>query len=120
MRLLFDQNVPLPLKRLLSEHIVTTAYDMGWSELANGDLIAAGEAAGFEVLVTLDKRIRYQQNLVARTIGIVVLPEQRMDVLEGGIELVKGAIEKVGQGGYAELVLPRPPLRRRPFPRRSQ
>ena len=118
--LLFDQNTPLTLKRLLVEHTVRTAHDMGWSELTNGDLLAAGEEASFKVLVTLDKRIRYQQNLKDRIIGIVVLPEQSMAVLEAGLEHIRDAIKQAGQGAYIEVNLPRPTLVRRPPPRREQ
>ncbi len=97
-----------------------TALDMGWSTLANGDLIAAAEAAGFDVVVTLDKRIRDQQNLVGRTIGIVVLPEQRMDVLTAGLDVIKEAIGRVGRGEYIEVGLPKPNLVRRPPPDRCR
>jgi predicted nuclease of predicted toxin-antitoxin system len=114
--LLFDQNTPLTLRRLLPEHSIRTAHDMGWSELTNGDLLAAGEAAGFEVLVTLDKRIRYQQNLEGRKIGIVVLPEQNRAVLEAGIDKVRTAIELAINGAYVEFDLPRSQLNRRPPP----
>lgn len=116
MRLLFDQNTPLPHKRLLPDHSLRTAHDMGWSELANGDLLAAAEAAGFDALVTLDKRMRYQQNLAGRKIGIVVLPEQNRATLEAGIEAVRAAIERARQGAYVEFELPRPALVRRPPP----
>ena len=120
LRLLFDQNTPLPLKRLLPEHNISTAHDMGWSELTNGDLLATAEAAGFAALVTLDKRMRYQQNLTGRRIGIVVLPEQSRAVLEAGIAEIRAAIEQAGQGAYVEFTLPRPVLNRRPPPEKSR
>ena len=113
MRLLFDQNVPAPLARLLPEHEVSTADRMGWSELSNGVLLAAAEAAGFAVMVTADKNIRHQQNLAGRTIGILVLPTQNMAVLRAGLAELKTSIERAGIGAYHGLILPRPPLLRR-------
>jgi len=73
MRILFDQGTPVPLRALLSGHSVSTAYEMGWSELANGDLLAAAEA-DFDALITSDQNLRYQQNLTGRRLAILVLP----------------------------------------------
>ena len=73
MRVLFDQGTPVPLRRFLPQHEVTTAYEQDWSTLQNGELLAPAELAGFQVLVTTDTNLRYQQNLAARTIAIVVL-----------------------------------------------
>ena len=69
MRILFDQGVPLPLRRSFSGHDVITAWQRGWSELSNGELLAAAEADGFELLVTTDQKLRYQQNLRVRRSG---------------------------------------------------
>ena len=68
MRILFDQGVPVPLRRHLTGHVVATAYERGWANLSNGDLIRAAESE-FELLVTTDQNLRYQQNLTGRGIG---------------------------------------------------
>ena len=73
MRVLFDQGTPAPLRQLLPGHEVATAYERGWSTLKNGELLAAAETQGFQVLVTTDTNLKYQQNLASRTIAIVVL-----------------------------------------------
>jgi predicted nuclease of predicted toxin-antitoxin system len=73
MRILFDQATPVPLRAYLSGHTVSTAAERGWDELRNGDLLTAAENAGFEVLVTTDKNMQYQQNLSTRRVAIVVL-----------------------------------------------
>lgn len=62
MRILFDQGTPAPLRKFLASHEVVTAYEQGWSTLKNGDLIAAAEAEGFEIFVTTDSNLKYQQN----------------------------------------------------------
>jgi len=74
MLVLFDNGTPRTLARyLIDHHTVTEARARGWQELGNGELLAEAETAGFEVLVTTDKNIRYQQNLTGRKIAIVVL-----------------------------------------------
>ena len=71
MLVLFDQGTPVPIRPFLKEHkhTVQTTAERGWDTLENGELLTAAEAAGFDVLVTPDKNIRYQQNLTVRTIA---------------------------------------------------
>jgi predicted nuclease of predicted toxin-antitoxin system len=73
VRILFDQGMPAPLRQSLTAHAVSTAHEMGWSTLANGDLLDAAEGQ-FEVFVTTDQNLRYQQNLSGRQLAILVLP----------------------------------------------
>ena len=61
MRILFDQGTPLPLRRVLSAHSIETAWQRGWSEISNGELLTAAELAGFDVFITTDQNLRYQQ-----------------------------------------------------------
>jgi hypothetical protein len=65
MRILFDQSAPAPLRGHLKGHVVTEARDRGWDRLVNGELLDEAEAAGFEIFLTADKNLRYQQNLAA-------------------------------------------------------
>ena len=73
MKVLFDNGTPKPIARKLGAHEVTHARRIGWHELGNGELIQRAEAAGYEVLLSTDKNIRYQQNLCGRKIALVVL-----------------------------------------------
>src|SRR5271165_2386842 len=66
MRILFDHGTPSGLAKALAGHEVTEAIERGWDRISNGELLKAAEAAGFELLPTTDKRIRYQQNLTRR------------------------------------------------------
>ena len=66
--ILLDQNLAEDLRDLLPGRDVRHAIEMGWDRPENGALLTAAEAAGFEVMMTADKRIRYQQNLVGRRI----------------------------------------------------
>jgi hypothetical protein len=65
MKILFDNGVPRPIARCLTGHEITYARRIGWHELGNGELIRRAEDAGYEVLLSTDKNIRYQQNLQA-------------------------------------------------------
>ena len=81
MRIIFDQATPVPLRLYLAEHIVRTAAQEGWDQLKNGDLLKVAEAAGFDLLLTTDKNMIYQQNLSGRKIAIVVLGQQQWPLL---------------------------------------
>ena len=73
MKVLFDQGTPVPLRRHLVEHFVSTASEKGWSDLDNGDLIEKAEQEEFEVLSTTDQNMRYQQNIAGRRLAVLVL-----------------------------------------------
>jgi hypothetical protein len=73
MRILFDHGTPSGIAGALSGHDVSEAIERGWDRLSNGELLKVAEAAGFDILLTTDKRIRYQQNLTGRKIAVVVL-----------------------------------------------
>ena len=103
MKVLFDQGTPAPLRRVLAGHSVETAYERGWSSLQNGELITAAEGAGFEVLVTTDKNLKYQQNLAARTLSIVVLLTTSWPRIQGSLPAVVEAVDKAIRGGYVEV-----------------
>ena len=78
MLVLFDHSTPAPLSSYLTGHVVTKAKDRGWDKLTNGDLLAEAERAGFDVLLTADKNMRYQQNLAGRRLALVVLSTPTM------------------------------------------
>jgi len=102
MRVFFDHGTPFPLASFLTGHTVTRTQDMGWDRLGNGELLSAAEAAGFDLLLTTDKNIRYQQNLSGRKIAIVVLGTSQWPVLRLHI----GHIEAVTPGVYTEIDIP--------------
>jgi len=103
MRILFDQGTPVPLRQYLTEHSVTTAYEEGWSNLSNGDLLQSAEDKGYQIFVTTDRNLRYQQNLSDRQIAIVVLLSTSWPKIRTQIEKVCGVINAVELGDYAEI-----------------
>ena len=107
MLVLFDQSTPAPLRPYLKAHTVTEARERGWDRLANGDLLNAAEAAGFQVFVTADKNLRYQQNLAGRKIAIVAIGNAQWRVLENYTDLVVSAVDAAAPGSYVEVAIPR-------------
>jgi hypothetical protein len=106
MLVLFDHSTPAPLASYLVGHTVTKAKDRGWDRLSNGDLLAEMELAGFEVLLTADKNIRYQQKLTGRKIAIVVLSTPQWPVVRLHIEKIAAAVSAAAPGSYVEVNLP--------------
>jgi len=113
VKVLFDNNVPAPLRRHLPRHAVSTARQMGWQELENGDLLTAAETAGFEVFLTGDKNLSYQQNLKDRAIALVVLGTTRWGWLRENTGSVTAAMDRAAPGSFEQLEsVPRPRRRR--------
>jgi hypothetical protein len=73
VKILLDHCVPKPFKQELPRHEVSTAREMGWEALTNGELLEKAQGSGFEVFITVDQNIRYQQNLRDRSIAVCVL-----------------------------------------------
>ena len=115
MLVLFDNGTPRTLARhLIGQHAVTEARARRWEQLGNGELLDAAEAAGFDVLVTTDKNLRYQQNLTGRKLAIVVLGKGRWSLIRRQVAAVVTAVNAATPGSYAEVEIPYdwPPVRR--------
>jgi hypothetical protein len=103
MKILFDQGTPVPIRPHLKGHFVRTAAEQGWSTLRNGDLLAAAEEAGFELFLTTDKNMGYQQNLAERKIAIVVLGLQQLPKVRPHIQIVVDAVNAAQPCSYTKL-----------------
>lgn len=106
MLILFDNGTPAPLRYALKGHTIVEAIERGWDGLVNGELLANAEAAGFEVLVTTDKNMRFQQNLRGRKIAFVVLGNSQWPVLRRYVERVVVAVDEAKPGSYTEVDIP--------------
>lgn len=106
MLILFDQGTPVPLRGSLKFHVVATAYERGWSGLKNGELLDAAEKEGFEVLVTTDMSLKYQQNLASRQIAVVVLSTPSWPRIQRTSDAVVRAVDNASTGSYAEVEIP--------------
>ena len=105
MKILFDQGTPAPLRRHLTGHDVSTAHEVGWGNLDNGDLLNAAEGA-FDLLLTTDKNLRYQQNFTGRRLAIHVLPTTSWPRIRKNIAVVVSAVNSARPGEYRELIFP--------------
>lgn len=103
MNILFDQGTPVPLRRHLLGHTVTTTYEQGWATVTNGELLTLAEQAGFELLITTDQNLRYQQNVTTRRIAIVVLRSTSWPRIQTRLDAVRTAVERVSIGTYEEV-----------------
>ncbi len=106
MRILFDNGTAAPLRRHLKPHEVVLAKERGWETLANGKLLAAAEAEGFNLLLTSDKNMTYQQNMSNRLIAIVVLGNPNWKVARLHIETIVAAVNGATPGSYVEVEIP--------------
>lgn len=105
MKILFDQGTPVPLRRYLSGHTIDTAYECGWSELSNGDLLKCAEENGYELLITTDQNLRYQQNLLVRKIAIIVLLSTSWPRLQLQVQRIQNLVDSISPGEFEEFSL---------------
>jgi predicted nuclease of predicted toxin-antitoxin system len=103
VKILFDQGTPAPLRRALSNQTVATAFEKGWSNLSNGNLLREAENE-FDLLITTDKNLQYQQNLAGRKIAILVLPTTSWPEIQPHQIEIADAVEKIKSGDYVALV----------------
>ena len=106
MRILFDHGTPSGIAKALVGHEVTEAMERGWDRISNGERLKAAEASAFELLLTTDKGIRYQQNLTGREIAIVVLGNSKWRVVRLYLDRIAAAVNAATPGSYAEVDIP--------------
>ena len=82
MRILFDNDVPWPLRKHLTGHEVLSAYHRGWHQKKNSELLNLAEADGFDLLVTCDASMRFQQQVIGRKIGVLALTQTNWPLIE--------------------------------------
>lgn len=115
-RVLLDEGVPIGVRSLVAGFAVDAAAERGWAALANGDLVAAAEQAGYDVMITADQNISYQQNMTGRRLALIVLMTNHWDTIRDNAEGILPAVEAAAPGSYATVDFPKPPRRRRPWP----
>lgn len=102
MKVLIDECLPGYLKSLLPASSTETVQDAGWSSLKNGPLLKLAEGA-FDVFLTADQNLRYQQNLKGRKIAIIVFPSNRLPVVKEYEDRLKQALSQIKPGDFVEL-----------------
>ena len=103
MRILFDVNIPEPLRHYIADHTVDTADEKGWARIRNGNLLDNAERDGYEVLLTADHSMRYQQNMTSRQVAVIVLLSNRWPRVQLRIEEIRAALEGLAPGEVREV-----------------
>jgi hypothetical protein len=103
VKVLLDENLPHLLRNNLGDHEVFTVRYRGWAGLKNGELIRAAEDDGFEVFITGDKTLSYEQNLTARRIAIVVLSSIDWHILKENLSPILAALDNATPGSFQEV-----------------
>jgi len=106
MLILFDQGTPVGIRDCLHGHTVKTAREQGWSTLLNGELLREAEEAGFDLLLTTDKNLVYQQNLSSRKIGVVALGKNRWSLIQPMLEQIAAVVNAAKPGSYILIEIP--------------
>jgi hypothetical protein len=106
MRILFDQRVPRRLAPSLRGPEVTEARKLKRERISNRALLELAEAAGFNMLVTTDKNLRYQQNLADRKISILVLGNSPWQLVRQHLDEIVAAVNAAIPGSFSEVEIP--------------
>ncbi len=109
MGILFEKNGPYQPRPYLVKHDVRTPAEEGWARFGNGELLKAAEERGFDVLVTADQSLEYQQNLKGRKLAIIVLSTNHLVILERHTEKLVTAVDSVTEGSYQFVKYELPP-----------
>ena len=105
MRILLDECVPWPMHRLLTNHSCTSVHAQGWGGIKNGELLRLAET-DFDLFITSDQNIRYQQNLAGRKIAILELSTNDIERIEAAASLIQDAVDKIEREQFQQLEIP--------------
>ena len=106
MLILFDQNVPVPIRQFLKGHTVKTAWEQNWDKLSNGHLLARAETAGFDLLITCDQGFAFQQSLKQRRIAIVLLRSGQWPYIKPAMAQIVEAVNAARPGSLTIVEIP--------------
>ncbi len=105
MRILVDECVPRQIVRFFQNDEIHTVPEMGWSGIKNGELIKLAEVQ-FDIFITSDRNLRYQQNLTDRKISIIELSTKDRDIILSSREKISHSVSTLNDKSYLEVVLP--------------
>ena len=104
MKILLDECVPWPMHTLLTRHTCTSVQAEGWSGIRNSELLKRAEG-NFDLFITADQSIAYQQNLVASTIAILELSTNDLRRIQAAADAIERAVEEIGAGQFVRLTV---------------
>ena len=103
MKVLLDNSTPVNIRSYLGQHEVDTAYMRGWAQLENGELLKEVEMNGYQVFITTDRNIPYQQNLAEIQFGVVILSKNNWLLIKDKIDEVVDAVRRISPGEIIEV-----------------
>ena len=103
MKVLFDENIPAPLRYHLTGHSVDTVQDRGWEGIRNGLLLDRAEDNGYELLITADQGIRHQQTLGGRQLAVLVLLSNSWPAIRHVTKDILSTVNRMTAGDLIEL-----------------
>lgn len=106
MRVLFDQGTPVGIRQCLLDHTIATANEEGWGTLLNGQLLRVAQDAGFDVLLTTDTSLPFQQNLEGRQIAVVILSKNRWNLIRRALPQIATAVAAAKPGTWTIVEIP--------------
>jgi predicted nuclease of predicted toxin-antitoxin system len=102
MKILLDECVPWPIHKILTGHQCATAQQRGWNSIKNGELLTLAEAE-FELFITADQNMKYQQNLIGRKIAILMLSTNKLKLILAAQTFLLSAVTSIQQGEFRIL-----------------
>jgi hypothetical protein len=102
MKILLDECVPWPMRALLANHTCSSVQAEGWRGVRNSELLKRAEAT-FDLLITADQNIRFQQNLSSSTIAILELSTNDLRLIQSAADAIQKAVEGISAGQFVRL-----------------
>jgi hypothetical protein len=103
VRVLLDEDLPHKLRTAIPNHDVSTVSYVGWNGLKNGELLRMAEDSGFEIFVTADKKLSYQQNMKGRALALVVLSTLDWEIMKPNISKIVAAVDAAVVGSFQRV-----------------
>jgi predicted nuclease of predicted toxin-antitoxin system len=119
VKVLLDENLPHKLRELLAEHETFTVAYMGWVGIRNGELLAASEREGFDVLITSDQGFPHQQNMTDRKLAVLLVPTPDWNIVKNHSSAILLAIETSSPGTFSRVSFSTSSFAKAPYPQPS-
>lgn len=105
MKVLLDENLPYDLRHFLAGHDVFTVSYMGWKSVENGDLLLSAGQAGFDVMITLDSGVQYEQHLLELPVAVLIIKckSSKIDDLRMLVPKILSALTRITQRTLAQI-----------------
>jgi len=106
VKVIFDNSTPAPLAAFLIGHKISMCPKLGWARMGNGELLTAAEAAGFELMISADQNLKYQQNLTKRRIALIVLGSNDWSIVQKYTAVIADFADGSSPNSYVFVEMP--------------